>query len=306
MHCYAYAYSYANVQAINDISLNLRYDMLFLSGGFMQQLNQTLLDQVLHIAQQAGEHLKRFYACAVEVQIKADHTPVTEADLFVSQFVIEQLQQLTPNIPILSEEGQKIPLSERSQWQEYWLIDPLDGTQQFIDRTDQFSVVIGLVQHNRPVLGVIHSPILNKTYFALKGQGAFLLENGIRTHLSGICKKLPEKHRLQITIGSVNTQKIEPAILPPYQANFTRFGSCSLKAGLVAEGKADCYIRLGATGEWDTAVPEILLAECGGEIFDLNFLPLTYNQRETFINPPFIMVGNKQYNWQQVFAFHRQ
>lgn len=269
----------------------------------MLQLTSTLLEQVLDIAKQAGEHLKTFYARSVEVKIKADHTPVTEADLFVSQFVIEQLQQLTPNIPILSEEGQKIPLSERSQWQEYWLIDPLDGTQQFIDRTDQFSVVIGLVQHNRPVLGVIHSPLLAKTYFAQKGQGAFLFENGSLSNLSQLCKKLPENHRLHITLGSANTAKITSAILPPYQAEFSRYGSCSLKAGLVAEGKADCYIRLGATGEWDTAVPDILLSECGGKIFDLQFNSLTYNQRETFINPPFIMVGKSQHNWQQVFSF---
>lgn len=269
----------------------------------MLQLNSTLLEQIIEIAKQAGEHLKAFYARKVDVHIKADHTPVTEADLFVSQFVIEQLQKLTPEVPILSEEGAKIPLLERKKWQEYWLIDPLDGTQQFINRTDQFSVVIGLVQNNCPVLGIIHSPILGKTYFAVKGQGAFLSENGEVKNLSEICKKSGENHRLQITIGSAKTENITPHILPPYSADFFRYGSCSLKAGLVAEGKMDCYIRLGDTGEWDTAVPEILLAECGGDIFDFSFSPLTYNQRETFINPPFIMVGNKQHNWQTVFNF---
>lgn len=275
----------------------------FFFGGTMQPLTSTLLNQIMDIARQAGEHLKGFYARSVEVQMKADHTPVTEADLFVSQFVIEKLQEITPNLPILSEEGKKIPLANRSNWQEYWLIDPLDGTQQFINRTDQFSVVIGLVQNNRPVLGVIHSPILNKTYYAVKGQGAFLIENGKVQNLGKICKKSGENHRLQITIGSAKTEDITPHILPPYSADFFRYGSCSLKAGLVAEGKMDCYIRLGDTGEWDTAVPEILLAECDGEIFDLRFSPLTYNQRETFINPPFIMVGNKQHDWRTVFYF---
>lgn len=269
----------------------------------MLQLNQTLLEQIIDIAKQAGEHLKQFYARSVEVQIKADQTPVTEADLFVSQFVIEQLQKLTPNVPILSEEGQKIPLAERSQWQEYWLIDPLDGTQQFINRTDQFSVVIGLVQHNRPVLGVIHAPILDKTYFALKGQGAFLIEQAQQYDLHQFGKKSVEDHRLQITVGSANTELIDQSLISPYQANYSHYGSCSLKAGLVAEGKADCYICLGDTGEWDTAVPEILLAECGGAIFNLQFSPLTYNQRETFINPPFIMVGNAQHSWHNVFSF---
>lgn len=270
----------------------------------MQQLNQALLDKILDIAFQAGEHLKRFYSRSVEIQIKADQTPVTEADLFVSQFVIEQLQQLTPDIPILSEEGKKRPLSERQNWQEYWIIDPLDGTQQFIDRTDQFSVVIGLVQHNRPVFGVIHAPILDKSYFAMQASGAFLTENGKTRQLYPLGKRLPENHRLSVTLGTSSSQTIECSLLPPYQVDFFQYGSCSLKAGLVAEGKADCYIRLGDTGEWDTAVPEILLQETGGSIMGLDFQPLSYNQRESFINPPFIMVGNREWHWQTIFHFN--
>lgn len=270
----------------------------------MQQLNQTLLEHVLTIAKQAGEHLSRFYAGTVEVQIKPDQTPVTEADLFVSQFVIEQLQKLTPNVPILSEEGAKIPLSEREKWQEYWLIDPLDGTQQFINRTDQFSVVIGLIQQNRPVLGVIHAPILDKTYFAIDGQGAFLQENGTVFPLNVSCKKSIENDRLSIAVGSPLNEKIRSGIQTSSNIDYIQYGSCSLKAGLVAEGKADCYIRVGDTGEWDTAVPEVILRETGGKITDLTFQSLSYNQRESFINPPFIMVGDKTRDWQQIFRFN--
>ncbi|MCT8549450.1 3'(2'),5'-bisphosphate nucleotidase CysQ [Glaesserella parasuis] len=270
----------------------------------MQTLTQQLLNDVLNIAVQAGEHLKRFYQRSVEIQIKADKTPVTEADLFISQFVIEQLQKLTPNVPILSEENCKIPLSERSQWQEYWIVDPLDGTQQFIDRTDQFSVVIGLVQQNRPVLGVIHSPILDKTYYAMRASGAFVRENGEIRRLNSNSQNDDKSHRLQVTIGTSSSDKIRQAVLPPYQVDFLQFGSSSLKAGLVAEDKADCYVRLGDTGEWDTAVAEVLLAETGGQVFDLHFQPLSYNQRETFVNPYFIMVANKQRDWQQIFSFN--
>lgn len=269
----------------------------------MQQLNQTLLDGVLEIAQQAGEHLKRFYARSVEIQIKPDHTPVTEADLFVSQFVIDRLKQLTPNIPVLSEEGKKLPLDVRQGWQEYWIIDPLDGTQQFIDRTDQFSVVIGLVQQNRPVLGVIHAPILDKTYFAIQASGAFLQENGKIRPLLPISKKIARNDRLSIAIGASKSEQIQHALAADYQADFLQYGSCSLKAGLVAEGKADCYIRLGATGEWDTAVPEVILGEIGGAITNLDFQPLCYNQRESLINPPFMMVGNREQDWQSLFRF---
>lgn len=269
----------------------------------MQQLTPQLLKNVLNIAQQAGEHLKRFYTKSVEIQIKADKTPVTEADLFVSQFLIEQLQQLTPDIPVLSEECCKIPLAERAKWQQYWIIDPLDGTQQFIDRTDQFSVMIALVSEHRPILGVIHAPILAKTYYAMDGEGAFVIENGEVIPLSPICKKLAESDRLQITIGTSSSQRIRQVVSQRYDIDFIKYGSSSLKAGLVAEGKADCYVRFGDTGEWDTAAAEVLLREVGGQIFDRQFQPLTYNQRETLVNPHFVMVGNKQIDWRAIFQF---
>lgn len=271
----------------------------------MQKLTSELLQQVLAIAQQAGQHLERFYAQSVSVKIKSDKTPVTEADLFISQFISEKLRQLTPTIPILSEESCAIPLSERQQWQEYWIIDPLDGTQQFIDRTDQFSVVIGLVQQNQAVLGVIHAPILAKTYYAMQNHGAFLQKNGeIRPLVKTTKSSFPQQ--LSITIGTSNSQKILQAVNVDYPVKFLQYGSSSLKAGLVAEGVADCYVRLGDTGEWDTAVAEILLAETNGKIFDLQFQPLTYNQRETFINPHFVMVGDRTQPWQQIFNFNRQ
>lgn len=269
----------------------------------MQILNQTLLDQVIQLAQQAGEHLKTFYAKSVEVKLKADKTPVTEADLFVSQFLTEKLQNLTPNVSILSEENCNVPFTERSKWQEYWIIDPLDGTQQFIDRTDQFAVIIALVQQNRPVLGVIHAPILGKTYSAMTASGAFLQENGeirplVATPFVG------QENRLSITVGNTaKTQKMADCVQPPFLPEFVKFGSSSLKAGLVAEGKVDCYVRFGDTGEWDTAAAEVLLAETGGQIFNLNFQPLSYNQRETLINPHFVMVADKKVDWRNIFCF---
>lgn len=272
----------------------------------MQILTETLLENVIQLAQQAGEHLQKFYAQNVEIKIKEDHTPVTEADLFISQFLTQELHKLTPEIPVLSEENCKIPLSERRQWQEYWIIDPLDGTQQFINRTDQFAVVIGLVQQNQPVLGVIHAPILDKTYFAQRGKGAYLIENKQKQKLRSNTGLLSDKLHLHIAVGLSKHDDIFAAVLPPYSADLHSYGSSSLKAGLVAEGKADCYVRIGDTGEWDTAVPEILLAETGGKIFDLHFQPLTYNQRETFINPHFVMTGDGLANWQHIFNFIRK
>ncbi|WP_443091098.1 3'(2'),5'-bisphosphate nucleotidase CysQ [Basfia succiniciproducens] len=264
------------------------------------QITQQLLDDVLKIASLAGEHLKAFYAKSVNVEIKTDNTPVTEADLFLSQFLIEKLTVLTPDIPVLSEENCNIPLAERQKWQSYWLIDPVDGTQQFINHTGQFSIMICLVQDNQPQLGIIHAPIIGKTYYARRGLGAFLIENGC-------CRKLPplqphNHQHIKITIGSSNPEKIRQSVQPPYKADLLLYGSSSLKSGLVAEGVADCYVRLGNTGEWDTAAAEVLLNEVGGKIFNLQYRPLTYNQRETLVNPHFVM-ANAQLDWKKIFRF---
>lgn len=287
----------------------------------MLPLNEHLLNQVLLIAYQAGKHIRRFYQQQVEVRIKEDNTPVTEADLFVSRFLTEKLRALFPNVPVLSEENCRIPFAERQYWQEYWLIDPLDGTQQFIDRTDQFAVLMTLVRKNKPALSVIHAPILSTTYYALKDFGAFKKQGEQVVRLTGELSKqhrievsnehrieLSNQHRiepLKIAVGATTLQEKVRALLPPnFPCEFIVFGSSSLKSGLVAEGVADCYVRLGRTGEWDTAGAEVLLAETGGTIFDSHFAPLTYNQRETLINPHFVMVADKSRDWRAVFQFN--
>ena len=228
------------------------------------QLSQSLLDQVQTLANEAGKHLTRFYQQDVTIQTKSDNTPVTEADLFVSQFLIEKLTALFPEIPVLSEENCNIPFEQRQTWQTYWLIDPLDGTQQFIDRTDQFSVLITLVQNHQPVLGVIHFPILNITYYAMKGFGAFKQSDKEITRLQP--RKIDLTKPLKIAVGATTSQEKVRSIL--------------------------------------TAGAEILLAEINGMIFDPQYQPLTYNQRESLINPPFVMVSDNTQNWASVFQFN--
>ena len=266
----------------------------------MPILTTQLLQDVIHIAQQAGEHLQRFYQHSVSVQIKADNTPVTEADLFASQFLTEKLTALTPHIPILSEENCNIPLAERQAWASYWLIDPLDGTQQFINRTDQFSVLISLVKNHQPVLGVIHAPILGYTYYAMKGFGAYKLQEGKPCKLA--FRHIASDRSLRIAVGSAAAaEKVRSILSANFDYAFHIYGSSGLKSTLVAEGICDCYIRLGRTGEWDTAAAEILLAEMGGVVFDLNYQPLTYNQRESFVNPDFLMGVTRDFSWGNIF-----
>ncbi len=271
-------------------------------NNFMLTLNEHLLNQVLLIAYQAGKHLQQFYQKQVHVELKEDNTPVTEADLFVSQFLTEKLTALFPNVPVLSEENCHISFEERKNWKEYWLIDPLDGTQQFINRTDQFSVLITLVRKNKPVLSVIHAPILSITYYAMDNFGAFKKQvDQVKLTKNTLNFDRP----LRIAVGATTSQEKVRSILPKdFPCEFVVVGSSSLKSGLVAEGAVDCYIRLGQTGEWDTAGAEVLLGETHGAIFDSHFEPLTYNQRETLINPHFVMVGDQSLDWRSIFQFN--
>ncbi|VEG82482.1 3'-phosphoadenosine 5'-phosphosulfate 3'-phosphatase [[Haemophilus] ducreyi] len=137
----------------------------------------------------------------------------------------------------------------------------------------------------------------------MRTSGAFLQENGIIRPLTPH-KIMANNERLRIAMGATNRTTVAQCLQQPLQADIFQYGSSSLKAGLVAEGKADCYIRLGDTGEWDTAAAEVLLNEIGGKIFDLNFQPLSYNQRQHFINLHFVMVADKQADWQKIFQFN--
>ncbi|NBH75602.1 3'(2'),5'-bisphosphate nucleotidase CysQ [Rodentibacter pneumotropicus] len=274
----------------------------------MLLLNEHLLNQILPIAYQAGNYLQDFYQQHIDIQMKEDNTPVTEADLFISQFLTEKLTALFPQIPVLSEENCHLPFEERQKWKEYWLIDPLDGTQQFINRTDQFSVLITLIRKNKPVLSIIHAPILSFTYYAIEGFGAFKKQGDQVKKLATNSVNLNRTFSdfpLRITVGAREAQEKVRSILPKdFPCEFVVMGSSSLKSGLVAEGIVDCYVRLGQTGEWDTAAAEVLLGETNGQIFDPKFAPLTYNRREILINPPFVMVADKSVNWASVFQFN--
>ncbi|ABR73606.1 3'(2'),5'-bisphosphate nucleotidase CysQ [Actinobacillus succinogenes] len=267
------------------------------------QCTPDLLQAVIAISHQAGEHLKRFYTRSVYVHTKSDNTPVTEADLFVSRFLTEKLTALTPEIPVLSEENCEMPLEVRSTWREYWLIDPLDGTKHFINHTGQFAILIALIQHNRPTLGVIYAPITELTHYAMKNYGAFRLQQGCRKQLQA--RRLDLNKPLKIAIGSESAiTKVRSILNDNIRAEFVVHGSSGLKCTMVADGLADCYIRLGRTGEWDTAAGELLLEELGGNALDEHYQPLTYNQRETFVNPDFVITADASVNWKNVFQFN--
>ncbi|KJF86358.1 3'(2'),5'-bisphosphate nucleotidase CysQ [Photobacterium phosphoreum] len=266
-------------------------------------LNHLILD-VIDIAQASGRLILDIYQQGqFEQHIKSDNTPVTSADLAANQLVIERLALLTPDIPVLSEEDANISLTERSQWPRYWLIDPLDGTQEFIAGSGDFATMIALIDNNKPVMGVVYAPVSGVTYYAAQGQGAHKITADGETCVISTNKHHSPLRALTIAISRrQNIDTTKARFDSQYQYDLIELGSASLKACLVAEGGADCYLRLGPTGEWDTAATQCIVEEAGGRIFNTHITPLSYNLRQTLENPNFIVLGDEQLPWASILT----
>lgn len=224
------------------------------------------LPQIRRIAVAAGDAILAIYnqSESVAVQHKADDSPLTAADLAAHQLIMQELQLLTPNIPVLSEEAADIPWSVRQHWQCYWLVDPLDGTKEFIKRNGEFTVNIALIIHGEPVLGVIHAPVLGKTYSGGFGFGAFVEDANGEKLIHAVTPKADETVRL---VGSKS--HYEPAV-EHYLTQFPHHelvavGS-SLKFCLVAEGTAHIYPRFGPTMLWDTGAGHAIAVAAGATV----------------------------------------
>ena len=236
------------------------------------------------------------YRRAFEVSHKADDSPLTEADLAAHHCIAEGLQALQPRLPLLSEEDADIPAAVRRQWTHYWLVDPLDGTREFIKRNGEFTVNIALIAHGRPVLGVVHVPALAQTYAAAQGLGAWRQQGEDRQPLH--TRRWPSRPVLFVS-RSHHGRRADAALsrFPPHEQESK--GS-SLKFCLIAEGSADGYPRLGPTSEWDTAAAQCVVEQAGGAVLALPTLtPLQYNQGDGLINPDFVVVGDRQAPWRQ-------
>lgn len=258
-----------------------------------------LLDETLAVAIRAGRAILQVYESDFAVTHKEDATPLTQADLAAHRLIDDALAQVTPRLPCLSEEGADIPYATRRAWTQYWLIDPLDGTREFVKRNGEFTVNIALVEAGRPVLGVIHAPVLGLTYGAARGLGAFRLVGTQRVPIR--TRSLPA--RPTFVVSRSHRDAALDAILaraPPHDAMGK--GS-SLKFCLIAEGSADFYPRLGPTSEWDTAAGQCLVEQAGGAVWQLPELtPLACNARESLLNPSFAVVGDLRHDWQKVLA----
>lgn len=260
---------------------------------------EKLICHVEVIAKDAGEVIKECYLGGeFESFTKEDESPVTSADLAANQVICEALAKLTPEIPIMSEELTSVDFSQRQHWPRYWLIDPLDGTQEFIAKSGDFAVSIALIENNRPVLGVIYAPMTECCYFATRGQGAFKRDpQGLRQ--IQIQKADNRVIRIAVSLRQ-EKHKVFSQLSELFDYQLIPLGSATLKSCLVAEGGADCYIRVGPTGEWDTGAAHCILHEAGGDIKNLQLDPLTYNQRTTLQNPDFIVCGDPDIAWSQL------
>ena len=261
-----------------------------------------LLPNVIEIARSAGQLILDIYEKKnYEAFTKSDHTPVTSADLAAHKFINERLSELTPDIPVLSEEAADISLEKRSQWNRYWLVDPLDGTQEFIARSGDFATIIALIEDNKPVMGVVYGPVSGVTYYAYTGKGAWKIpdmsENlRIQTH-----KHETPGQLIAIAISRrQDINRITNRMSSAWNYELVPLGSAALKACLVAEGAVDCYLRLGPTGEWDTAATQCIVEEAGGRILSTLLEPLSYNARETLENPNFIVLGDAGLPWDDI------
>jgi 3'(2'), 5'-bisphosphate nucleotidase len=255
---------------------------------------QELLDAVLRIARDAGSAILEIYDTEFSVEIKDDQSPLTAADLAAHSCIVSGLSRLEPRLPVLSEESSQIPFEERRHWPEYWLVDPLDGTREFIRRNGEFTVNIALIRNHQPVLGVVHVPVTGLDYYGAQGFGSYRCahdEAPVSIQVSsgnGAARVVGSKSHRGSSLDAFLENLGDHQMLP--------MGS-SLKFCLVAEGKADIYPRLGPTSEWDTAAAQAVLENAGGMVIGLDGKPLAYNQKECILNPFFLAIGDTTRDW---------
>jgi 3'(2'), 5'-bisphosphate nucleotidase len=263
----------------------------------MSRAEKHLLEPLLEIAAQASKRILEIYATDFQVDIKDDHSPVTAADRAAHEVILQGLQKLTPDLPVLSEESSRIPFPERRQWDSYWLVDPLDGTKEFINKNGDFTINIALVRQHAPVVGVVHIPVENLSYYGVAGVGAYRREAGALPQAIQV-RPLAGK-----TVRVVASRSHRGPLLDGYLANLgaheTLSRGSALKFCLVAEGAADVYPRLGPTSEWDTAAGHAVLLAAGGHVMTVDGGPLLYNSKESLLNPHFIAYADGSRDWRQ-------
>ena len=257
------------------------------------------LQNVRDAVAEAGGAILEIYADPdrFETSQKDDDSPLTAADVAANRLLVARLQELTPGIPILSEESKQAPWHDRKHWKQCWVVDPLDGTKEFLKRNDEFTVNVALVRDHRPILGVVYAPALQKWYFAARHEGAWRQVGGGVMDRLEVADKPADRPWKVVGSRSHNTPEVEAFVERLGDAEMVTMGS-SLKLCLVADGSADLYPRLGPTSEWDTCAAQAVVEEAGGQVLNAETgEALTYNARESLLNPYFIACGQPDRSW---------
>ncbi len=254
-----------------------------------------LVAPLVSLTRQAGDAILKVYATDFDVQAKDDDSPLTQADLAAHHVIEAGLRALTPDIPVISEESGLPEFSQRQQWSRYWLVDPLDGTKEFVKRNGEFTVNIALIDEHRPLLGVVHVPVQNKTYSGCEGSGAHVQVGNDKP------KPIQVSAVSSAPIRVVGSRSHRGASLDAYleslgEIEMIPMGS-SLKFCVIAEGKADIYPRLGLTSEWDTAAAQAVVEQAGGAVVMMDGKPLAYNAKDDILNPYFLVRGPQDRDW---------
>ena len=247
------------------------------------------VNEVIDIAHKAGRIILQIYNKEnFELQLKNDNSPLTEADTAAHNFIEKHLKLITPEIPILSEESSIVSWDKRKQWEHYWLIDPLDGTKEFIKKNGEFTVNIALIYRHNPILGVVHAPVLNETWIGEQNKPAKKIENG-NTRTIKVKQYKPGEIYKVVGSRSHSGDSLNEFLNNLGKYEIVPMGS-SIKICLVAEGKAHLYPRLGPTSEWDTAAAHAVVNAAGGKVVDSETqMALKYNTKDSLRNPYFIV-----------------
>jgi 3'(2'), 5'-bisphosphate nucleotidase len=258
------------------------------------------LPAVMDIADAAGREIMRIYQAGFNVTLKDDRSPRTEADLAAQRVIEAGLKSLTPHCPMLGEESAPEVFAQRRAWNTLWVVDPLDGTREFVKRNGEFCVNIALVEDGESVLGVVSGPARAVLYAASRGGGAY------RRGADGVCRRihvqLPAAEPLRVlgsrSFGDAKLDRKLHSLGPQQRVGL---GS-ALKFGLLAEGGGDLYVRRGPTSEWDTAAGQAVVLEAGGCVVDLAGRPLRYNVRDDVTNPSFMAYGDRTRDWASLLS----
>ncbi len=263
-----------------------------------------LLDAIVEIAVAAGKEILKVYNQDFDVESKGDGSPLTTADRRAHELIMSKLDNFQPSYPVLSEESSGIDYPQRAQWRRFWLVDPLDGTKEFVKRNGEFTVNIALIDDGEPILGVVHTPAQDVTHAAAQGIGAFHIDEkgeyqpiSTKSYNSGEATMVASRSHAGAAVDEYR-KHLEQQV---GKVSIQSMGS-ALKICLVAEGRADVYPRLGPTSEWDTAAAHCVLNVAGGKVVDCAGEPLRYN-KENILNPWFFAIGDTSFDWLNIMDF---